>query len=73
MYIDESVVYNSQSANSLASILELKNLNDETEPLFEPVWARTIINSDGTRSPQSLSTLASNVLVGCSPLPALQR
>ena len=73
MYIDESAVYNSVAANSLLPILETRRLNIETEPLFEPVWARTIVETDGTHSPQTLVTLSANVVVGCSPLPALQR
>ena len=73
MFIDESAVYNSEAANSLLPILEVKILKSDTEPLLEPVWARTIINNDGTLSPQTLSTLSSNVLVGCSPITTFQR
>ena len=73
MFIDESRVYDSKSANSLAAILELKCLDSETEPLFEPIWARSVLNPNGTLSPQTLSTLSSNVLVGCSPIPAIIR
>ena len=73
IYIDESAIYDSVKANSLLAILEVKALNINTEPLLEPLWARTIVNSNGTYSPKSLITLSSNVLVGCSPLPALQR
>ena len=73
MIIDESAVYNSEAANSLLAILDIKSLNIHTEPLFEPVWARTIINENGTVTPRSLATLSSNVLVGCAPLSAIQR
>ena len=73
MYIDESAVYNSEAANSLVPILELKELNSQTEPLLEPIWARATLNQNGSMTPQSLTTLSSNVLIGCAPIPALIR